>query len=551
MKTTQLIPELLHLAPLRLFLPAACMSLLSSLSAIVLMGAAAWIITSAALHPPLFTLAVAITLVRTAGISRAVFRYLDRWLSHRATFQLLTRLRTCLYETAASLLPLKAPGTSQGALLHELTAGMDCLRDFYLRVLAPPLLTLLLMLVASACLLPLSETAALLPPAAWLLSLLSPLLLGEKPAAALGADYRSCLLDALGGRIDLQAANQAEPMRQQLDAAARELTDALQKKSRRKNLADTLTDLVCNLALAGTFACLLPIAGSGTISGIELAVYLLSIQTLLAEFQALPEATRVFLCTGEALAALLPALHAARSIPKTSLATNLPAAKSPEDAIPPLLSAQDIHFAYTGQQPLLHGLSFTISQGSKTAIIGESGAGKTTLFHLLLGIWTPDKGTLLLQGRPYSSYTNQELHQFFAAATQSCYIFSDSIRENFSRLYQDISEDAVWQALETAQLADIVRALPDGLDTPLGEDGCRLSGGQRQRLLIALAMASAAPILLLDEPTAGLDRKTAQELLAAVLEKLGSRTLLLITHDLPLLSRMDQIIEFGEEKTEK
>ena len=118
------------------------------------------------------------------------------------------------------------------------------------------------------------------------------------------------------------------------------------------------------------------------------------------------------------------------------------------------------------------------------------------------------------------------------------------MRDNFQRLHDGLSEGAIWQALETAQLADVVRALPHGLDEPLGENASRLSGGQRSRLLTALALASDAPLLLLDEPTAGLDAARGAKLIAAVLEDLDKKegTLIVITHDLPLLDRMKQVI---------
>ena len=128
---------------------------------------------------------------------------------------------------------------------------------------------------------------------------------------------------------------------------------------------------------------------------------------------------------------------------------------------------------------------------------------------------------------------------------QGSYLFSTSTRDNFLRLHANMDEQRMWQALETAQLADVVRALPAGLDEPLGANAARLSGGQRSRLLTALALASEAPLLLLDEPTAGLDAERGARLIEGVLAALDARggTLIVITHDLPLLDRMKQVIE--------
>ena len=136
------------------------------------------------------------------------------------------------------------------------------------------------------------------------------------------------------------------------------------------------------------------------------------------------------------------------------------------------------------------------------------------------------------------------MRSLFGAALQGSYLFRTSVRANFLRLHEKITETAIWQALETAQLADVVQALPQGLDEPLGENASRLSGGQRSRLLTALALASDAPLLLLDEPTAGLDAARGAKLLTAILAELDKRggTLIVITHDLPLLERMNQVI---------
>ena len=202
----------------------------------------------------------------------------------------------------------------------------------------------------------------------------------------------------------------------------------------------------------------------------------------------------------------------------------------------------ELSFSYEGQLPILQKLNFSLQNGEKLAILGESGSGKTTLFHLLLRLWEPDQGRLSLNSRSYTEYSAAEIRSYFAAAAQSCYIFNETIRECFQRLYPGIADETIWQALEIAQLAAVLREHPDGLERKTGPDGALLSGGQRQRLLLALAFASPAPILLLDEPTAGLDAANSAALTSSFLRHFAQRTLLVITHDQQLADKMDRCL---------
>ncbi|MEX5284558.1 ATP-binding cassette domain-containing protein [Selenomonas sputigena] len=553
-----LIP-LLRLAPLASFLSAAAMSLISSLCAIVLMGASAYIISSAALLPPLSSLALAITLVRAAGLFRAAFRYLDRWLSHRATFRLLTRLRLVVYRLAETLLPLKAPGTSEGALLAHLTEGVSILRDFYLRVLAPPLLTLSLAALACLILWPLSPAAAGLVLLAWLLALLLPLsvrtIRGNADEGAAAAECRSTMLDGLAGLQDLQGAAKKDApdlscrsFRLRLSACGSHLMQEWKRRARLGQIEDLIVRAALAVLFVLLFALLIPLVQKNLLTGIGLAVCLLALQTVFAEFYVLPEAMRTLARTRKAARFLLASpAEVGAIVGKGSMAAektdlNAKARQEKKRSLPSapdaaalrrenvsLLAAKDIAFSYEGQPPLFSHLSFTLEEGEHLAIIGESGCGKTTLFHLLLRLWETDSGSFFLRGRPYASLSPEETRAHFAASTQGIRLFAASVRENFAHFLPEADEASIWQALETACLAAEIREW--GLDTSIGADGANLSGGQRQRLLLALALAAPAPLVLLDEPTAGLDVHTADKVMQAVRRALRGRSLLLITHD--------------------
>lgn len=527
---------LLQLIVWRTFLPAICAGLLASCTAILLLGASAGLIAAAALHPPLYTLAVTITLVRACGISRAVLRYLDRWLSHRAAFALLTQLRLRLYTQAEHLLPAKVNGPAQGSLLHDLICGTDILRDFYLRVLSPVLQTFLLTLLGTLFLLPLHPLAPLPLLLAWLLSLLLPLITDSQPltVAADAADtaYRSILLDYLGGREELFIQPDA-PKKLRLDQSAHALHQTQKTLLCHSLQTDTLLTVLQRLLFLTLFVFLAQQTAASALTGIELAIYVLALQTLFAAFAELPAAIRQLLHTRTPARLLLPL----QSVPQTNAATP---ADNPADHS--ILRVEKLCFSYTDAAPLLENLSFCIQPGEKVAIIGESGCGKTTLFHLLLHLWEPDAGQCFLFGIPYARLSDEAIRQHFGACTQTAYLFNLSIRQNFQRLHPGIDDKTIWHNLQIMQMKAPVQALPEGLDTLVGEDGINLSGGQRQRLLLALAFASPASLLLLDEPTAGLDQSTATKLMNSLLDNLADRTLLLITHELPQAKQMDRIL---------
>ena len=536
------------------FLPVLLVSLMALFTGLALLGASAWLVASAALMPPLYTLALGITTVRACGIGRAVFRYGERYLSHRMAFRILTEIRTSFYDRAAKVLPLRSGPARQGEFLHDLLTGADELRDFYVRALLPIAAIGTITALTTWLLAGIIGLWALALPALYLARLVlscASRQTGEERQRTRDAAYRSTLLDAAGGADELICAGR-DPALKRLSAPAHDLLEGslqLARTDARRDAAENLLDTTVLMAL---LVFLILRVTDGALSGIDLCVYFLVLQTLLVEFRTLPEAVRQgrrslmaarFLPerqTSEAAETDEPA-EQSEKIPAPAQA----ASRDADAASQTLLEAKDLSFSYRQGQGVLQGLSFRIARGQHTAIIGASGAGKTTLAALLLGVWPPYSGMLRLCGTPYHELPQGAIQQAIAALPQGSVLFAGSIRENFARYRPACKEEDILAALRDAQLSEVVAALPQGIDTPLGEDACFLSGGQRGRLLTAITIAGREPVILLDEPTCGLDQKTAAALMAALFAKVQEtgQTLLTITHERTLVTKFQQTIE--------
>jgi ABC-type multidrug transport system fused ATPase/permease subunit len=207
------------------------------------------------------------------------------------------------------------------------------------------------------------------------------------------------------------------------------------------------------------------------------------------------------------------------------------------------LEFDGVHFAYHPDEgEVLEDITFSIRQGGRVAVVGPTGAGKSTLVRLALRFWDPTSGIIRLDGQDIRKYTLGDLRHVIGVVAQDTHLFNGTLRDNLLLARADASQDAIDQALEQAQLAEFVRQLPDGLETWIGEQGLRLSGGERQRLAIARALLKDAPLLILDEATANLDPLTERAVLDALDVLMQGRTTLMITHRLVAMERMDEIL---------
>ncbi|HHW43025.1 MAG TPA: thiol reductant ABC exporter subunit CydC [Desulfotomaculum sp.] len=523
-------------------LMAAVLSFLTVGSGVGLMTTATFLISSAALHPPVLDLMPAVVGVRFFGLSRAVFRYLERYFSHQATFQVLGHLRVWFYRAVEPLAPARLMDYRSGDLLSRIVADVETLQNFYLRVLAPPLVALLILAGAFFFLSRFDIKIALVLVAFFLTAGGTVPLVLRFFSRGLGrqqvevrASLNVHLVDTIQGMTEIVACGREARQRELVGVLSRRLLNLQGRLAGISGLSGALTGLAANLALWFILLLAIPPVNRGELDGVYLAVLALGAQAVFEAVTPLPMACQH----------LEESLAAARRLFK--LIDARPAVVDPPGPGPEpsgfILRVRGLRFRYGPEEPYaLDGVDFLLPEGGRLAIVGPSGSGKSTLVNLLLRFWDYHEGSICLGGHELKAYRQEDLHKLMAVVTQHTHLFNATIRENLLLARPDAGEEELVEAARLARIHDFILNLPRGYDTYVGEGGFKLSGGQRRRLAIARALLKNAPVLILDEATAGLDPVTERELLQAIYRLMEGRTTLVITHRLTGLEVMDQIL---------
>ncbi len=352
------------------------------------------------------------------------------------------------------------------------------------------------------------------------------------------ADVGAMVSEVLGAMRIVQAFNQESREAERFGVVV-ERTFATART--RILIRSAMTSIVILLALGGITALMWQGAvgvANGTISGGTIAQFVLTGGLVAGSFGALTEVYGDLMRGAGAagrLAELLQEEPAIRA-PERPMALPLP----PRGA----LAFQNVHFRYPSRPEVsaLIDFSLTVEPGETVAIVGPSGAGKSTLFQLAERFYDPEQGTIRIDGVPLPQADPGEIRKRIAMVPQDGLLFAASARDNVRYGAWDAGDEAIWEAARAANAEDFLRALPQGLDTFLGEDGARLSGGQRQRIAIARALLRDAPILLLDEATSALDAESERLVQGALDELMKGRTTLVIAHRLATIRAADRII---------
>lgn len=512
-------------------------------SGIGLLGTSAFLISRAALQPSIAVLQVAIVGVRFFGISRGIFRYLERLSTHSVNFRLLAKARTWLYRTLEPLAPARMQDFSSGDLLNRILTDVDTLENFYVRVVAPYAaagLTILGMglfigrydaFLGLALAIGLILSGFAIPVLAYLTSLAA-----GRAGQTLKARLSAALVADLQGMSDLTAYNRASDYSQHLVDLARELGATQRRLVWVSAWTNASNGLLTNMTMVAVLWLAIPLVSSGRLEG-----YLLPVITILvmASFEAV---------TPLATAAQFHSASQQSGDRLFHLDSLTPAVSQPQQPLeipsPPLeLELKQVAFQYeSGAEAALQDISLRLSPGKKIALIGPSGAGKTSLTNILLRLWDFDSGEILLNGLDLRRFRPTQVRGQFSVISQSTYLFNATLGQNLRLAQPDATDDVLFAALQQAGLSEWAAALPAGLDTWLGEHGMRLSGGERQRLAIARALLQNTPLVILDEPTANLDVLNEAAIIENLHTALADKSVLWITHRLAKLEWMDEII---------
>ncbi|MFP4320843.1 MAG: thiol reductant ABC exporter subunit CydC [Anaerolineales bacterium] len=520
----------------RWMLAAILLSFITIGASIALMGTSAWLISRAALRPSVAEISIAVVGVRFFGVTRGVFRYFERLISHEVTFRLLRNLRVWFYTHIEPLAPARLQRERSGDLLARVISDIETLEAFYIRVLAPPVvavmvLVMMLVFVANFALMlvPVMLLAALavgvgMPYAAWHLSRArSRDLISERAA------LNVTLLDSLQGMPDILAYGQGDRFK---DQAQRHNT-ALIAHQQYMGVVDAFFAALGATLVSLTVVIMLALA----ISRVE-PIYLATIAlAVTASFEA-------FLPLSAAFQHMSGNLAAGRRL--FELAEAEPSVTEPDKPITDILSTSlifdDVRFRYGSDEPwVLNGLDLCVDQGAHIALVGGSGAGKTSILSLLLRFWDATEGRIMLSNYPLQAYSAATVREAIAVVSQDTHLFNNTIRENLLLARPKATQDEIIQAAQRAHIHNFITGLPDGYETWIGEQGLGLSGGERQRLALARAFLKDAPILVLDEATSNLDTINERQIMSAVRDFMQDRTTLVITHRLTGLEYMDAI----------
>ena len=505
-----------------------------------LLSSSGYLISEAALQPPILDLMVLIVAVRFFGLSRAALRYAERLLSHDVTFRLLMNMRSYFFRALTALPASRLLGYQSGSLLSSLTSDIDELQNFYVRVFSPVIVAVIVILAVFYFLSYFSTTAAAATLVMLSLNATAVPVLVRSLASGYGKkqmELRSKLnqhwVESCQLMKEARLFGKLGAQNQETERLSRELAEVERKQAFITGLQDSLSNWMQYAAVFLALIIVVPLVIIGSLSGVMVALVLLAVMASFEATQNLGTAFQ-YLESSEKSASNLMNLATQRSdSDETTHSDSTKLLTGP-------LQFDNVSFGYENT-PVLKQVSFVAKRGRSTAVIGPTGCGKSTLVNLLMKFYEPGEGSIRIGDEPVDKLNPDLVRKSASVVDQHTYIFNDTLRNNLD-FGAGFDDKKLMQVLEVAELGYWFKELPQGFDTILGEHGKNLSGGERQRLAIARAILKNTDIWILDEPTANLDTITEQSIMQTIRRITRDKTVLWITHRLVEMNRFDEIV---------
>jgi len=525
------------------------LSLITSLAAIVLLTLSGWFISASALAGLMvvdgqvlaFNFMLPAAQIRALAITRTLGRYGERLVTHEATFRVLAELRSWFFQHLIPLVPGRLALLRSGDLLSRMTADIDALDALYLRLVAPLTVAIIggvavtVFLAAYAPVISLTNGLFLLAAGVvvpWLFNRLGRE--GAERITVLMANYRIRQVDTLQGLADLMANQAYERFSAFLSRFSERLIHTQRQNNRLTAISSALTFLLAQLSVLVALVLAAVLFANRVLTGPEVALVVFCVLVAFELVTPLAMAMQM-------LAKTLTAAGRIRQVAEMTPTIQQPvqALSLPEEFA---LQVSGVSFRYSEQQDwVLKDLNLMIPQGYKIAIVGASGSGKTTLLHLLMRYYDPELGQVSLGGQSLTSVGSDPLMSCFGVLSQRTQLFAASIKENLLLAKPTATDLELAAAIKATGLEKFISYLPEGLGTWVGESGVKVSGGEARRIALARLYLKDAPILILDEPTEGLDAETERDVLQALSHFSVHKTVIMVTHREAGLGWVDEV----------
>ncbi|OKP88055.1 thiol reductant ABC exporter subunit CydC [Paenibacillus sp. P32E] len=539
------------------FLLIIILGALTIFSASSLMYTSGFLISKASIPPEnILMIYVPIVGVRTFGTSRAVIHYVERLVSHDTILRILSKMRIRLYNILEPQALFLSSRFRTGDILGMLADDIEYLQNVYLRTVFPSIIALLIYAAAIISLGTFDVAFALLMGLYMLvivivLPLISLLLTQSRQRMVKQERNRlyQKLTDAVLGMGDWVISGRQSQFVATYEADEKRVAHTDGALRRWARIRMFLGQAVVGIAVVSVIYWAAGEYQNGAIAGTLIAAFVLVVFPVADAFLPVSDAVEKIPQYRNSLERLNQVESAGGSPFEADEASSAEAGALAEAATKAIRETRQAHiqlknagYRYaSGDDWSIQDLTLAIPQGRKVAIIGRSGAGKSTLLKVIQGVIRPSIGSAVINGIDASAY-GENIPKLIAVLNQSPHLFDTTVANNIRLGNPEASDAEVKRAGELAQLDNLISSLPEGYDTPVREAGQRFSGGERQRIALARILLQNTPVVVLDEPTVGLDPRTERELLATMFGAMADKTLIWVTHHLVGAEQMDEVI---------